>query len=196
MDRSRSPKWLQQWKKNSWRERTTQSNGLEKFSKFGKLEKNTSFGRWCSETGDISLDLEHRFFFRSRGRVSTAATEAICCILDHGRSESLHLKGTTDTLQLFFQWSAESTLIDSERICLFCVLAGGQLCFSCQWTRTQFLMATQNYPHLCTNFTPTQITPIFRGLNMTYSGMARNRRVTMFWLWWCAVWRGHHGGNV
>ena len=37
----------------------------------------------------------------------------------------------------------------------------------------------KTYPRLCTNFTPTQITPIFWGCKLTYSGMAPNQSLPL-----------------
>ena len=46
------------------------------------------------------------------------------------------------------------------------------------------------YPELVPNY------PVFRGYKLTYSGMARNRMVTMFGLWRSTIWRGRDGGNA
>ena len=66
-----------------------------------------------------------------------------------------------------------------------------------QW-QVKFKWRCKNYPSLCINFTPTQITLVFRGYKLTYSGMAWNQRVTtwMVGLWICAVWRGHDSWNA
>ena len=90
-------------KKDLWRKQTAQSNGLEKFWKTWKeyelqlmmfRQKHVPVTHLWTWSTII-------FFFRSLGLVSTTATEVIGCIFDHSRSESLHLKGTTDTLTVY-----------------------------------------------------------------------------------------------
>ena len=93
---------------------------------FWKTCKEFELRPIISKTGNPSLDLMYHCFVFSGHRGGFQRLKLRCCILHHGRSESLHSNWTTDTLQRFFQRSADSTLIDSEWICLFCAFTGGQ----------------------------------------------------------------------